>query len=77
MPRIMIKGGVWRNTEVIKKKLAYNLFEISTMGVKIFNNMCLQDEILKAAVMKYGKNQWARIASLLHKKSSRQCKARW
>lgn len=30
MPRVMIKGGVWRNTE---------------------------DEILKAAVMKYGKNQ--------------------
>ena len=27
--------------------------------------------------MKYGKNQWARIASLLHKKSSKQCKARW
>ncbi|ESO92544.1 hypothetical protein LOTGIDRAFT_190497 [Lottia gigantea] len=50
MPRIMIKGGVWRNTE---------------------------DEILKAAVMKYGKNQWARIASLLHRKSSKQCKARW
>ena len=37
----------------------------------------VQDEILKAAVMKYGKNQWARIASLLHKKSSKQCKARW
>ncbi|XP_064612178.1 cell division cycle 5-like protein [Liolophura sinensis] len=50
MPRINIKGGVWRNTE---------------------------DEILKAAVMKYGKNQWARIASLLHRKSSKQCKARW
>jgi hypothetical protein len=33
MPRVMIKGGVWRNTE---------------------------DEIMKAAVMKYGKNQ-ARI----------------
>lgn len=32
---------------------------------------------MKAAVMKYGKNQWARIASLLHKKSSKQCKARW
>jgi pre-mRNA-splicing factor CDC5/CEF1 len=29
--RIIVKGGVWRNTE---------------------------DEILKAAVMKYGKNQW-------------------
>ena len=36
-----------------------------------------EDEILKAAVMKYGKNQWSRIASLLHKKSSKQCKARW
>ncbi|XP_067634413.1 cell division cycle 5-like protein isoform X1 [Eurosta solidaginis] len=50
MPRIMIKGGVWRNTE---------------------------DEILKAAVIKYGKNQWSRIASLLHRKSAKQCKARW
>ncbi|XP_045479807.1 cell division cycle 5-like protein [Harmonia axyridis] len=48
--RVMIKGGVWRNTE---------------------------DEILKAAVMKYGKNQWSRIASLLHRKSAKQCKARW
>ena len=34
MVRIMIKGGVWKNTE---------------------------DEILKAAVMKYGKNQWSRV----------------
>jgi len=50
MPKIFLKGGVWKNTE---------------------------DEILKAAVMKYGKNQWSRIASLLHKKSSKQCKARW
>ena len=47
MPRVMIKGGVWRNTE---------------------------DEIMKAAVMKYGKNQWSRIASLLHRKSAKQCK---
>ncbi|KAK9986392.1 hypothetical protein SO802_031343 [Lithocarpus litseifolius] len=43
--RIMIKGGVWKNTE---------------------------DEILKAAVMK-----WARISSLLVRKSAKQCKARW
>ena len=50
MGRVLIKGGVWRNTE---------------------------DEILKAAVMKYGKNQWSRIASLLHRKSAKQCKARW
>ena len=27
-----------------------------------------EDEILKAAVMKYGLNQWSRIASLLHRK---------
>ena len=50
MPRVNIKGGIWKNTE---------------------------DEILKAAVMKYGKNQWSRIASLLHRKSAKQCKARW
>lgn len=48
--RIMVKGGVWKNTE---------------------------DEILKAAVMKYGKNQWARISSLLVRKSPKLCKARW
>ena len=48
--RILIKGGVWKNTE---------------------------DEILKAAVMKYGKCQWARVASLLTRKSAKQCKARW
>nr|GMD74676.1 cell division cycle 5-like protein [Ipomoea batatas] len=36
-----------------------------------------EDEILKAAVMKYGKNQWARISSLLVRKSAEQCKARW
>lgn len=48
--RIIIKGGVWKNTE---------------------------DEILKAAVMKYGKNQWARVASLLSRKTAGQCKARW
>lgn len=36
-----------------------------------------EDEILKAAVMKYGKNQWPRIASLLVRKSAKQCKARW
>lgn len=36
-----------------------------------------QDEILKAAVMKYGLNQWARISSLMVRKSAKQCKARW
>lgn len=36
-----------------------------------------EDEVLKVAVMKYGKNQWARISSLLSKKTPKQCKARW
>ncbi|KAJ3214386.1 CDC5 cell division cycle 5-like protein [Dinochytrium kinnereticum] len=31
----------------------------------------------QAAVMKYGKNQWARISSLLTRKTPKQCKARW
>lgn len=37
----------------------------------------VEDEILKAAVSKYGKNQWARISSLLVRKAPKQCKARW
>eukprot|EP01063_Lacrimia_lanifica_P012368 TRINITY_DN1899_c0_g1_i1.p1 TRINITY_DN1899_c0_g1~~TRINITY_DN1899_c0_g1_i1.p1 ORF type:complete len:801 (+),score=405.40 TRINITY_DN1899_c0_g1_i1:77-2479(+) len=36
-----------------------------------------EDEVVKAAVMKYGKTQWARIASLLPKKTAAQCKERW
>ncbi|PWZ00003.1 hypothetical protein BCV70DRAFT_103917 [Testicularia cyperi] len=50
MVRVIIKGGVWKNTE---------------------------DEILKAAISKYGLNQWARISSLLVRKTPKQCKARW
>ncbi|GAB4838149.1 hypothetical protein Ancab_027678 [Ancistrocladus abbreviatus] len=36
-----------------------------------------EDEILKVAVMKYGKFQWAHIFSLIASKSAKQCKARW
>ena len=36
-----------------------------------------EDEILKAAVIKYGFNQWSRISSLIARKSAKQCKARW
>lgn len=35
------------------------------------------DEILKAAVSKYGLNQWSRVASLLARKTAKQAKARW
>lgn len=48
--RVILKGGVWKNTE---------------------------DEVLKAAVMKYGLNMWPRCASLLPRKTAKQCKARW
>ena len=68
MVRVTIKGGVWSNTEV-------NI-ELFFFKFVIFK-LLLKDEILKAAVMKYGKNQWSRIASLLHRKSAKQCKARW
>ena len=37
----------------------------------------LEDEIVKSGVMKYGLNQWGRVASLLKNKSSKQVKARW
>ncbi|CCE83539.1 Piso0_004117 [Millerozyma farinosa CBS 7064] len=37
----------------------------------------VEDQILKAAVSKYGLNQWDRVASLLTKKSAKQAKARW
>lgn len=49
-------------------------FILSFLG-GIWTNV--EDEILKVAVMKYGKNQWARISSLLVRKSPKQCKARW
>ncbi|GAB4838143.1 hypothetical protein Ancab_027672 [Ancistrocladus abbreviatus] len=36
-----------------------------------------EDEILKAAIMKHGKFQWARISSLIASKSAKRCEARW
>ncbi|KAH8857943.1 Cell division cycle 5-like protein, partial [Schistosoma japonicum] len=57
-------------------------FSVLSEKIATSRSSCLglilrEDEILKAAVMKYGKNQWARIASLLHRKAAKQCKARW
>ncbi|KAG7802314.1 hypothetical protein KL944_002691 [Ogataea haglerorum] len=37
----------------------------------------VEDAILKAAISKYGLNQWARVSSLLEKKTAKQCKMRW
>ncbi len=36
-----------------------------------------EDEVLKAAVMKYGLNEWSRISSLLTRKTPQQCRERW
>ena len=72
MPRIMIKG-VSGGTPRYINELVPQIILLCHMQAIFF----IQDEILKAAVVKYGKNQWARIASLLHKKSSKQYKARW
>ncbi|KAH9914704.1 pre-mRNA splicing factor component-domain-containing protein [Fomitopsis serialis] len=45
--------------------------------VRIIIKENTEDEVLKAAIAKYGKNQWARISSLLVRKTPKQCKARW
>ncbi|GCE98869.1 pre-mRNA-splicing factor cef1 [Zygosaccharomyces mellis] len=37
----------------------------------------LEDQIVKAAIQKYGTHQWSKIASLLQHKSARQCQIRW
>ncbi|KAF1980777.1 hypothetical protein K402DRAFT_399140 [Aulographum hederae CBS 113979] len=37
----------------------------------------IEDEILKASISKYGLNQWARVSSLLGRKTAKQCKTRW
>lgn len=53
------------------------MFEFSNPNA---NNLCrtnIEDEILKASVSKYGLNQWARVSSLLARKTPKQCKARW
>lgn len=37
----------------------------------------LEDQIVKAAIQKYGTHQWSKIASLLQHKNARQCQIRW
>merc|ERR1712146_800816 len=51
------------------------------MGMTIYFRSTIwkntEDQILKAAIMKYGLNQWDRISSLLINKTPKQCKNRW
>ena len=87
MVRVQIKGGVWKNTEVRGERergfAARRRTSTSTLPLFICPTHSdapparpshSQDEIMKAAVMKYGLNQWARISSLLVRKSAKQCK---
>lgn len=81
--RVTVKGGVWRNAEVrwLQCMLRWETASAAPASLTLRPNLThasvAQDEILKAAVMKYGLNQWARISSLLNRKSAKQCKARW
>lgn len=65
---VVTKVGQWSNVEGMFSHLLGR-------NVDIANNPT--DEVLKAAVSKYGTNQWSRCASLLAKKTAKQCKARW
>ena len=71
-----MKGGVFKNTD--KPSLLYRCLFFAPALAGVFTSVrfrapltlamplgSAQDEILKAAVMKYGLNQWARISSLL------------
>jgi Myb-like DNA-binding domain len=49
--------------------------ELDVLTISLRTN--IEDEILKASVSKYGLNQWARVSSLLARKTPKQCKARW
>lgn len=37
----------------------------------------LEDDIIKAGIMKYGTNKWSKISTLLQKRTPKQCKERW
>ncbi|KAH7847918.1 hypothetical protein Vadar_031600 [Vaccinium darrowii] len=37
----------------------------------------MEDEVMKVGVMKYGKNEWDKVSTLVPRMSAKQCKARW
>src|SRR6201996_7352829 len=67
----VVKGGVWTNIEdevlraAVRPSFTKNLL------------MCQLLTALSQKVSKYGLNQWARVSSLLARKTPKQCKARW
>lgn len=67
---VVTKVGQWSN-------VSSSSFPITHVESQATNFHQVEDEVLKAAISKYGLNQWARCASLLAKKTAKQCKARW
>jgi pre-mRNA-splicing factor CDC5/CEF1 len=61
--------------------LPFSLVSFSLVGIMVVTKVGqwsnVEDEVLKAAISKYGLNQWARCASLIAKKTAKQCKLRW
>lgn len=67
----VVKGGVWY-------VICWPPYPNTTdPNAKTLYRTNIEDEILKASVSKYGLNQWARVSSLLARKTPKQCKARW
>lgn len=66
----VVKGGVWYGFFI---SLPYK----PPTETDTYRRTNIEDEILKASVSKYGLNQWARVSSLLARKTPKQCKARW
>eukprot|EP00890_Picochlorum_soloecismus_P005608 jgi/Picsp_1/6048/NSC_03402-R1_cell division cycle 5-like protein len=82
--KLTLKQTMKRLDRVAKKTRSNHVLYVLLFGLALFFFVIkggvwknTEDEILKAAVMKYGLNQWARISSLLVRKSAKQCKARW
>lgn len=59
----------------IDKAITFAVASMPVVKGGVWTN--IEDEILKAAVSKYGLQQWARVSSLLARKTPKQCKARW
>jgi pre-mRNA-splicing factor CDC5/CEF1 len=66
---------VLQSTLSLSQSIFYTTASMPVVKGGVWTN--IEDEILKAAVSKYGLQQWARVSSLLARKTPKQCKARW
>ncbi|KAB8342712.1 hypothetical protein FH972_022312 [Carpinus fangiana] len=66
----VVKGGVWTNIED-------EILKASGMFAQPTAAQTLPKSLTHVTVSKYGLNQWARVSSLLARKTPKQCKSRW